>query len=96
MTRTAIRHSLSALAALALVSAFATSPASAQQWNEYLNQLQWSHGQLAPRTPRSIARPDIQKGLSLSDDQNKPARRSFKPAQPQYGDMKFSINEHAD
>jgi carbohydrate-selective porin OprB len=30
MTRTAIRHTLSALAALALVSAFAAAPASAQ------------------------------------------------------------------
>ena len=33
MTRTAIRHMLSALAAAALVSAFASSPASAQSPN---------------------------------------------------------------
>jgi hypothetical protein len=44
MTRTAIRHTLSALAALAVVTAFATSPVSAQsdvsnkQEMEYLKQ----------------------------------------------------------
>lgn len=65
MTSTAICHSLSALAALALVSAFATSPASAQQWNEYMNQLQWSQGQLAQRTPKGTILP-LQPGAGNS------------------------------
>ena len=81
MTRTAIRRTFSALAVFALASVVADRPVSAQQWNEYLHQFQWSHGQLAPRTlmglagksrsqrSRSIARPDVQKELSLSDEQ---------------------------
>jgi hypothetical protein len=105
MTRTATRHTIFALAVSALASVVAASPVSAQRGNEYLNQLQWSHGQLAPSTPkglaaknssqcsRSIARPDVQKGLSLSDEQKKPARPAFKPGQPRYGDIQFTINE---
>jgi len=60
MTRIAIRHTFSALAAIALVSAFATSPASAQsdtshkQEMEYLKHEKWGVSQ-EQTTPTGLA-----------------------------------------
>jgi hypothetical protein len=60
MTRTAICHTLSALAALALVSAFAAGPVPAQsdtshkQEMEYLKQEKWGVSQ-EQKTPNGLA-----------------------------------------
>jgi hypothetical protein len=60
MTRTAIRHSLSALAAVALVSTFANSPTSAQGvpagWENFtLNGQGAPHATVKkPRTPKGL------------------------------------------
>jgi hypothetical protein len=85
MTRTVARHTLSAVAAVTLVSALATSPASAQDW-DYVNRARGmlfppgqaggvgerNHG-LATKAhaprARSISDQAVQKGLSLSDEQ---------------------------
>jgi hypothetical protein len=85
MTRKPIRHTLSVLAALALVSAFAAAPASAQggYWDHYpleSGQLfsNQAGGAAQPKGlaakkhsqgSRSIFGSDVQKALSLSDEQ---------------------------
>jgi hypothetical protein len=85
MTRKAIRSTLSALAALALVSAFEAAPASAQggYWDHYPVESGQLFSNQAGRAAqpkglaakkhsqrsRSISDPDVRKGLSLSDEQ---------------------------
>jgi hypothetical protein len=84
MLRTAVRHTLSALAALALISAFAGSPSSAQGWdynlgprgnlffpNQAGNAATPAQGLAAKRpSQRSKLIPgSVQKELSLSDEQ---------------------------
>ena len=85
MTRTALRHMLSALAAVALVSAFANSPASAQGWDhgngirgtlfppvQAGGAAEGSNGLAAKKhsqRSKSISDPGVQKELSLSDEQ---------------------------
>jgi hypothetical protein len=55
MTRTAIRHTLSALAALALLSAFAISPASAQYLDATTNRFNENKAANAPENPKGLA-----------------------------------------
>lgn len=58
MTRTFIRHTLSAFAAVALVSVFASSPASAWQINQMMSNISKadSDAKLAkPRPPKGLA-----------------------------------------
>jgi len=86
MTRTAIRSTLSANAALALVSAFAAAPTSAQggYWDYYpleRGELFSNQAGRAAEGPKgfaakgrsqrskSISGPDVQKELSLTDEQ---------------------------
>ncbi len=85
MTRTVIRHTLSALAAFALVFSMASDPASAQGW-DYGNTIRGTlfppaqaeraaeaPEQLAPKKhsqrSKSISDPGVQKALSLTDEQ---------------------------
>ena len=63
MIRTAIHHTLSALAALALVSAFAGSPASAQpQTSQLMSNISKSD------SDAKLAKPKTPKGLATKQD----------------------------
>jgi hypothetical protein len=85
MIRTVLRHALSAVAAIALVSALVAGPASAQGW-DYGNTIRgtlFPPGQAgrAAEAPerltakkhsqrsRSISDPGVQKALTITDEQ---------------------------
>jgi hypothetical protein len=72
MTRTAIRHTLFALAAAALVSAFTGGPASAQgqPTNEGVADVE-------PGTPSSASKPKTPKGLATKKGAPKPSEQSL-------------------